>query len=106
MPLAFTREQSALRRDKIIGRITDAYLVYLMKSDDPVDVTLAVAFKSALRAYDHFHDTDDERDHMKPCEEAVRSLADVIVARDPDHFDGIYSSDIGIISEALPAGVL
>ena len=81
-----TQQDYALNISDLDG-ISKEYLQELMSSDDPREGALATAFKAVNDAYELLDVSDPEGQQTDNCYHALVAIADVIIERDPDHFN-------------------
>jgi hypothetical protein len=97
-----TQQDYALNISDLDG-ISKEYLQELMSSDDPREGALATAFKAVHDAYEILDASDPEGQQTITCYHALVAIADVIIERDPDHFDACKDHDQ---TNGLPQGVI
>ena len=83
--------------------INKEYLQELMSSDDPRESALATAFKAVHDAHDMLETSEPDSQQTISCYHALVAIADVIIERDPDHFDTCQDQDE---TNGLPQGVM
>ena len=100
--MTITIQHYALNSSDLDG-INKEYLQELMSSDDPREAALATAFRSVHDAYELLDTSEPEGQQTITCYHALVAIADVIIERDPDHFDACKDHDQ---TNGLPQGVI
>lgn len=101
--MTITIQQDYALNSSGLDGITKEYLQELMSSDDPREGALATAFKAVHDAHDMLETSEPDSQQTITCYHALVAIADVIIERDPDHFE--ICDDHGQ-TNGLPHGVM
>ena len=100
--MTITIQQDYALNSSDLDGINKEYLQELMSSDDPREAALATAFKAVHDIYELLDTSEPKGQQTDNCYHALVAIADVIIERDPDHFD--TCKDYGQ-TNGLPQGV-
>ena len=101
--MTITIQQDYALNSSDLDGINKEYLQELMISDDPREAALSKAFKAVHDAYELLDTSEPEGKQTGNCYDALVAIADVIIERDPDHFDACKDHDQ---TNGLPQGII